>query len=84
MPVACPSLVRPDVGGVHFNAHGLADEINRQDESRVRALPGEPPDDPAKRTVHHLDHHPFMDHRAGIVGELAFDEQALAARQKPM
>ena len=38
------------------------------------------PIDALQRTVHHLHHHPFVNHRAGVVLQLAADEQADAVQ----
>src|SRR6266550_300297 len=45
-------------------------------EARVRTLASQTADDTLERTVHDLHHHPFADHRARIVGELAFNQRA--------
>src|SRR5690606_29249639 len=39
----------PDIGGIHFDAHGLADEVDGEDEPGVHALANEPADDAAQR-----------------------------------
>src|ERR1700752_322025 len=62
--------VGPHVCGVHLDAHGLANQIDRQHQSRVGALAHQPADDARERAGHDLDHLAFLHERAGIVGQL--------------
>ena len=71
------SLERFDVGGVDFDADALADEVDREDEARVRALADEAADDALQRAVRHLDHHAFADHRARVVLQIAVDQRRM-------
>src|SRR5688572_4323531 len=64
----------PDIGCIHFDAHGLADEVDGQDETGVHALANQPADDAAERPGHHLHHLAFLDERVRVVGELALDK----------
>src|SRR6185369_2532420 len=46
------------VRGVDFDAHRLADQIDRQHQARLgRILAQQPSDDSLQRSVHDLDHH---------------------------
>src|SRR5687768_12757360 len=48
--------VRLHVRRVHLDADGLSNEIDRQDEARMRPLANEASEYPFQRPVHHLDH----------------------------
>ena len=61
---------------VDLDAHGLANQIDRQHEARVRALAHQTAHDALERTVYHLDHHALVDERARIVRELTLDQCA--------
>src|SRR5947207_5556531 len=64
-----------DVGGVHFDADRLPDEIDREHEPRLRrVLPRQPSDDALQRTVDDFHHHPFVNHGTGIKLQLAGDQ----------
>src|ERR1051326_2262321 len=69
-------LIGLHVRRVDFDADGLSDQIDGQDEPRaLRILPHQPPDDAAERTVDDFDHRPLADHRARVELQLAADEQ---------
>ena len=72
-----------DVRRVDFDADRLADQIHRQHEPRLlRVLAHQPADDAAQRAVHDFDHHAFLNHRAGIVLQLAADQHAGCCRAR--
>src|SRR4051812_28605627 len=53
-------LVRLDVGGINFHADTLADEINREDEARVRPFTNETAHHAFQGAVHHLHEGPLF------------------------
>src|SRR5450759_1508677 len=68
------ALISLDIRGVDFDADGLADEIDGENEARVRPLACEPPHDPLQGAVRHFDHHAFTNQRAGIELEFALHQ----------
>src|SRR5262245_48923491 len=68
--------VRLHIRGVDFDADGLADEIHRQHEPRLRRiLADEASDHAAERPMDHLDHHSLVNHGTGVVLQVAADQQ---------
>ena len=49
------SSISPHVGGVHFDAHGLADRVHGEHQPRVRPLADQTADDALQRTVDDFD-----------------------------
>src|SRR5262249_27298432 len=72
-------LIGFHIRGIDFDADGLADQINRQHEARLRGVfAHQAPDDALERTVHDFDHHAFVNERTRIVLQLAADQQTNA------
>src|SRR6185503_8521162 len=66
--------VRFHVGGVHLDAHRLADQVDRENQPRVRSLAHQPPDHSLERAVRDFHHHPFPDQRTRIELQIALDQ----------
>ena len=66
--------VRAHVGRVDLGAHGLPDQIDRQHESRMRALANQATHDAPEWPVHHFDSGTLGDQRARIVLQLTLHE----------
>src|ERR1044072_208849 len=67
--------VRLHIRRVDFDRDGLTDQVDRQHQPCMRRiLPHQAPDYTSKRSVNDLHHHPLVDHRAGIVLQLAAHE----------
>lgn len=75
---ASVELVRLDIGRIDLDAHRLADEIDRQDESSARVLPHQTSNHALQRSVNYLDDHAFLDEGAWIVLKIGLDELANA------
>src|SRR5688572_24229497 len=71
-------LIGFDVGGVDLDADALPDQVDRENEARVRPLSNKASYDTLEGAVRHFDHHPFVDHRAGVVLQLTFKEPSNA------
>src|SRR5215813_11042168 len=70
------TLIRSNVRRVDFDADGLSDQINRENEPRVRAFANQAPHDPLQRAVHHFDQRALTDQRTGIELQVALHEPA--------
>src|SRR5688572_29332970 len=63
-----------DIRSVDLDADRLADQVDREHQTRVRSLANEPADDTLQRTVDDLDHRALPNQGTRIVGEVAFDQ----------
>src|SRR6266849_2713756 len=70
------ALVRLDIRRVDFDADRLADQIDREDEARVRTLAHQPPHHSLQRTVGYFNHHAFANQRTRIELEVALHQPA--------
>src|SRR4051812_46172581 len=59
---------------IHFDADAPPDEIDRQDETRLRSLPRQAPDNAFERAMRDFDERAGLDRRARIEGQRALDQ----------
>src|SRR5215475_8206075 len=70
------SSVRFDVCSVDFHADGLADQIYRKNQPRLRRVfSNEPSHDALERAVGDFNHHALMNHRARVILQLTADKE---------
>src|ERR1700730_9003605 len=68
------SSVRLYIGGIDFPRDALPNQIHREHEAGLlRVLAKQASDDTTQRPVSDLDYHALVDHRTGIVLQLAAD-----------
>src|SRR5262245_10508581 len=68
-------LNRLDVSGIHLNANGLTDQIDRQDKAVLSTFARKQADDAFERSVRDLHHRARLNHRTGIVRQRALDKR---------
>jgi hypothetical protein len=72
-------LIRPDVGDVDVHGDRLLNQVNRENEPRVRrVLADEPPNYAPEWPAHHFDHRPLVYERARVVLEVAGHQESQA------
>jgi hypothetical protein len=64
------------VGGIHFDAHGLADQLHGKHEPRARSLSYQAADDTLQRPVHDFHPLPLAQQGTGIVLQIALNQRA--------